>query len=113
GSALSRLLSADDAQGFKARIEAMLVANYQEQTRGIVKEFSLDNEDSSLSRLVRKISESNGELKVGVESQVNDLLEEFSLDRPDSALSRLVNKVEAAQSLIGQSLTLDDEASPL
>ena len=44
---------------------------------------------------------------------MDELAKEFSLDKPDSALSRLVGKVEDAQGLIGRSLSLDDERSPL
>jgi hypothetical protein len=110
---LLRLLSPEDADGLKARIQSMLEDAFDEQQQRILKEFSLDSEDSSLSRLVRKVRESNGDLTSDVKAQVEGLIGEFSLDKPDSALSRLVGKVEAAQALIGNSLTLDDEASPL
>jgi hypothetical protein len=110
---LLKLLSPEDAEGLKARIQSMLEDAFEEQRQRILKEFSLDAEDSSLSRLVRKVRETNGDLTSDVKAQVNALIGEFSLDRPDSALSFLVGKVEAAQKLIGRSLTLDDEASPL
>jgi len=113
GSPIFKLLSPDDAQGLKGRIETMLGEVFEDQQEQILKEFSLDKEDSALSRLIRKVAESNGDLKTDVKSQVDALVDEFSLDKPDSALSRLVKKVEDAQGLIGQSLTLDDENSPL
>jgi len=113
GSALFKLLSPDDAQGFKARIESMLKEVTADHERRVAKEFSLDAEDSALSRLVRRIRESNGSLADDVKSQVNCLIGEFSLDKPDSALSRLVREVEDAQNLIDRNLTLDDENSPL
>lgn len=91
----------------------MLEEIFEEQRRRILKEFSLDSEDSALSRLVRKVRETNGDLTSDIKAQVNAPIGEFSLDEPDSALSRLVWKVEAAQKLIGDSLTLDDETSPL
>ncbi len=113
GSPIFKLLSPDDAQGLKSRIESMLGDVFEEQQQQILKEFSLDSEDSALSRLVRNLRESNGDLKEDVKTQVEGLIGEFSLDKPDSALSRLVEKVEKAQDLIGKSLTLDDEGSSL
>jgi hypothetical protein len=110
---LLTLLSPEDAGGLKVRIQSMLEDAFEEQQQRIVKEFSLDSADSSLSRLVRKVQESNGDLTSDVKAQVDVLIGEFSLDKPDSALSRLVGKVETAQELIGNSLTLDDETSPL
>lgn len=110
---LLKLLSPEDAEGLKARIQSMLEGAFEEQQQRILKEFSLDCEESSLSRLIRKVRESNGDLTANVKDQVDALIGEFSLDKPDSALSRLVGKVEAAQELIGNSLTLDDEGSPL
>lgn len=113
GSPLFKLLSADEAQGLKARIEAMLKEVLEERQEQILREFSLDTEESALSRLVRKVRETNGDLTTDVKCQIDALIEEFSLDKPDSALSRLVNKVDSAQALIGKSLTLDDEGSSL
>jgi division protein CdvB (Snf7/Vps24/ESCRT-III family) len=110
---LFKLLSPDEAEGMKARIESMLSEVLDDQREQILHEFSLDNDTSALSRLVRKVRDSNGELSKDVKSQVETLIGEFSLDKPDSALSRLVRKVESAQALIGKSLTLDDETSPL
>jgi len=110
---LLKLLSPEDADGLKVRIQSMLEEAFEEQQKRILKEFSLDSEDSSLSRLVRKVRDTNGDLTADVKGQVDALIGEFSLDKPDSALSRLVGKVENAQKLIGASLTLDDENSPL
>jgi hypothetical protein len=110
---LFSLLSPDDADGVKARIESMLEDAFEEQQHRILKEFSLDSEDSVLSRLVKRVRESNGDLSAGIKGHVDALIGEFSLDKPDSALSRLVQKVESAQKQIGETLTLDDDASPL
>jgi hypothetical protein len=110
---LLKFLSPDEAEGVKARIESMLNEAFKEQQRGILKEFSLDSHDSCLARLVKRVQESNSDLTVGIKGHVDTLIGEFSLDKADSALSRLVTKVENAQKLIGTSLTLDDESSPL
>jgi hypothetical protein len=108
-----RLLDPEEAHGLKARIESMLNGVLDDQRSRILREFSLDNEESALSRLLRKVTENNGKLGGDVRALVDELADEFSLDDPGSALSRLVKKVEDAQGLIGKSLTLDDENSPL
>jgi len=62
GSPLFKLLSPDDAHGLKSRIESMLKDVLEERQQKILREFSLDTEESALSRLVRKVRESNGDL---------------------------------------------------
>jgi len=110
---LLQLLDPDEADGLKGRIEAMLTNLLDDQRGHILREFSLDNEDSALSRLVRRLTEGSGKLTGDVKALVDALVDEFSLDKPDSALSRLVAKVDDAHGLIGKSLTLDNEHSPL
>lgn len=110
---LLRLLNPEEAQGFQARIEDLLDKAIQEQRNQVLREFSLDNNDSALSRLLRKVTDENGKLTEDVRDLVDKLAEEFSLDKEDSALSRLVKKVEDARGLIDKSLTLDDANSPL
>ncbi|MCL4851247.1 MAG: hypothetical protein KJZ78_07660 [Bryobacteraceae bacterium] len=110
---LSRLLDPEEAHGLKAEIESMLNAVLDDQRNRILREFSLDNEASALSRLLRRVTEDNGKLTGDVKTLVDELANEFSLDKPDSALCRLVKTVEDANGLIGRSLTLDDETSPL
>ncbi|HNY42669.1 MAG TPA: hypothetical protein PKJ41_19865, partial [Bryobacteraceae bacterium] len=108
-----RLLDPEEAQGVQARIRHLLDSAVEEQRNQVLREFSLDSEDSALSRLMRKVTDKNGEFTKDVRALVDELAGEFSLDKEDSALSRLVKKVEDAQGLIGRSLTLDDENSPL
>ena len=110
---LLRLLDPNEADGVKKRIESMLSGAFDDQRSRLLSEFSLDIEESALSRLLRKVTENNGRLAGDVRALVDELAKEFSLDKPDSALSRLVGKVEDAQGLIGRSLSLDDERSPL
>lgn len=108
-----RLLDPEEAQGVQGRIQQLLSNAVEEQRNRVLREFSLDSEDSALSRLLRKVTDENGKLTKDVRGLVDELADEFSLDKPDSALCRLVKKVEDAQGLIGKSLTLDDENSPL
>ena len=113
GSQLFKLLSPTDASGLKAQISAMLESVLEEQQGRILKEFSLDNKESALSRLVTELVTNNGELKTDLKTQVDGLVGEFSLDKPDSALSRLVAKVEAAQKAVTDEFSTDNEQSAI
>lgn len=110
---LLALLDPDQAQGLRARIEETVGAALHDQRNRILAEFTLDNEQSALSRLVRKLTETNDRLTGDIKELVNEIAAEFSLDKPDSALCRLIQKLEDAQGLIGKSLTLDNQDSPL
>lgn len=111
GSALFKMLSPTDANGVRAQIERMLQSVFSEQQEQILRQFSLDDKQSALSRLVDEISESNGEIKKDLKSQVDLLTAEFSLDKPDSALSRLVAKVESARKAMIDEFSTDNEHS--
>ena len=67
-----------------------------------MQEFSLDKEDSALSRLVKR-----------VETAQETITKEFSLDEDGSALSRLSTVINEAKGSIDANLTLDNEASAL
>ena len=68
----------------------------------VVQEFSLDKEDSALSRLVKR-----------VETAQATITKEFSLDEEGSALSRLSIVINEAKGSIDANLTLDNEGSAL
>ncbi len=53
---LLQLLDPDEAEGLKMRIESMLHEVLDDQRTCIVREFSLDNDESALSRLLRKVT---------------------------------------------------------
>ncbi len=110
---LLRLLNPEAAHGLRAQVESTLNGVLDDQRNRILREFSLDNEESALSRLLRRVIEDNGKLGGDVKRVVDGLANEFSLDKPDSALQRLVKTVKDAHGLIGKSLTLDDENSAL
>ena len=113
GSAIFKLLSPTDASGVKAQIERMLDSVLKEQQEQILKEFSLDNKQSALSRLVAELAASNGELKTDFKAKVDGLADEFSLDKPDSALSRLVARVEIAHKAITDEFSSDNDQSAI
>jgi hypothetical protein len=112
-SSIFKLLSPNDAGGVKAQVERVLDIALAAQQEQILNEFSLDNKDSALSRLVGELALSNGELKTDLKSQVDRMAGEFSLDKPDSALSRLVERVEAAHQTITNEFSSDNEGSAM
>jgi hypothetical protein len=91
GSPIFRLLSPTDANGLRAQLAKNIEEALAEQRRLILREFSLDQKDSALSRLVS----------------------EFSLDDEGSAMSRMSRLLTATSQQIGKDLSLDDEASAL
>ena len=68
----------------------------------IRKEFSLDNDEGALSRLVNRVERAN-----------RMILDEFSADNELSALNKLAKLLESTNKNIDSSLSLDQEKSPL
>jgi hypothetical protein len=112
-SPIFRMLSPDDASGLRAQLAATLREALDAQRAAVVREFSLDDQASALSRLVAKVQGLQGELQSDVRAQVESVVGEFSLDKEDSALSRLVAKVEAAQRAIADQFSTDNDGSAL
>jgi hypothetical protein len=91
GSAIFQMLSPTDAGGLRAQLTKTIEQALAEQRGHILREFSLDNEGSALSRMAA----------------------EFSLDAEGSAMNRLSRMLSATSDKIGKDLTLDDEGSSL
>jgi hypothetical protein len=91
GSPLFKLLSPTDAQGVRQQLATTIEQALAEQRKLILREFSLDQKDSALSRLVS----------------------EFSLDDPQSPMGRLSTMLASASEQIDKNLTLNDEQSAL
>ncbi len=101
-SLLMRTLDPESAEGLIRSLMKTTEDTLSERNKLIIREFSLDNTDGALARLVSELEKKNG-----------DLMGEFSLDKEDSALSRLVTKVESAQKDISREFSLDEEGSAL
>ena len=139
-SPMMQTISTDRSKGLLAALNEVLEASVKSHNETITSEFTLDNKDSALSRLVGKITDENGQLRKEFSADVETLRKEFSLDNKKGALCRLVKQVEHSRlaivaefapenensilSKIGRSLeatndsirgslTLDDETSPL
>src|SRR6516225_1577780 len=93
----------------RAAVEEMLKAEREH----LIRQFSLDDRESALSRLVSEITDRNGRLRTELSQDIETVRKEFSLDHPDSALARLVKQVQEAAGEVKKNLTLDIEASPM
>ena len=112
-SPLMRQLSPDQSQGLLARMRQTLEEQLGVQREHVLRQFSLDNEESALSRLVGQLTLKQGELTRQLGTKIDEVVREFSLDEQDSALSRLVRNVDQAQRTISAQFSLDDEGSAL
>src|ERR1017187_3780524 len=112
-SPLMKLLNPEEANGLVSSVRSTISSVIDEQQEHILGEFSLDNDQSALTRLVKELTEANGKLRDGLADDIGNVVQEFSLDREDSALRRLVKRVEEAQETITKEFSLDDDGSAL
>ena len=90
------MLSPDQRKGILAAMKESMDLLLTEQGKSILGQFSLDDQESALSRLIRDITEKNGNLRSDLADDLENIRKEFSLDNDEGALSRLVGKVEKA-----------------
>ena len=112
-SPLARMLGSDAPDSFLNGMSQTLEKALNEDRERILREFSLNNSDSALNRLVRELRENHGKLTGNLQDSIKEVVSEFSLDNQDSALSRLVNRVENAQKKISAEFSLDTGDSAL
>jgi len=112
-SALLRSLDPTNSEGLVAGVQRLVDDALGAQRRAILGEFSLDNREGALARLVAELGASHGKLGESLAGQIEKVVREFSLDDEGSALSRLVKRVEVAQDQITNEFTLDSETSAL
>ncbi|MFN9249249.1 MAG: hypothetical protein ACK6DS_19485, partial [Planctomycetota bacterium] len=84
-----------------------------EHGKSLARQFSLDDKDSALSRLVGEITEKNGALRKDLSNDLDHIRKEFSLDNDEGALARLVGRVEKAHRTILSEFSADNEQSAL
>ena len=113
GSPLMKLLSPEESQGLLAAFRETFDKQLAAQRERVLDEFSLDNRDGALARLVKELNEGQGKLTGDLQEKIDDVVREFSLDEENSALSRLVRNVDRAQRTITSEFSLDDEGSAL
>jgi hypothetical protein len=112
-SVIMRLLNPNEADSLAHVIRKSAEEALGSQRDEILAEFSLDNRESALSRMVAELTDNNGRLTGSLTSKIDEAINEFSLDKDDSALSRLVRRVELAQKTIAEEFSLDNDGSAL
>lgn len=112
-SPLLRMLSPSQSDGLLATLGKALEEALRAQREHILRQFSLDDKASALSRLVAEMCGANGKLKEEFAKDLSKVRDEFSLDNEQGALSRLVRRVEKAQQLITSEFSMDNQASAL
>lgn len=83
------------------------------ESERILSEFSLNNKNGAMFRMIAELTENNGKLTGDLSSRINAAIAEFSLDKEDSALSRLMQNVDKAQKTITNEFSLDNSGSAL
>ena len=112
-STLMQHLAPGDSNRFLASLREHVEQTLSTQAETILREFSLDNSEGALARLVRELKDKHGEAADGLKARIGEVVQEFSLDNEQSALSRLVRRVESAQKQISNEFSLDAENSAL
>lgn len=112
-SPLMQVLHPQASDGLLSTIGAAVSTTLSDQRERILHEFSLDNKDGALSRLVAELNQQHAQASGSLAERIQTVVSEFSLDRDDSALSRLVRRVEQAQKQISSELSLDEGNSAL
>src|SRR5690606_35656172 len=92
-SPLMKLLGPQQSEGLLATLGQVVEGQLTAQSAHVLKEFSLDNQDGALARLVRELSTKHGDLSKDLHTKIDEVVKEFSLDQENSALSRLVQNV--------------------
>jgi hypothetical protein len=112
-SPLMKHLSPDQSQGLLSVLRTNVEQQLGVQRDRLLKEFSLDNADGALCRLVKELTAKHGDLSKDLQGKIDVVVKEFSLDEENSALSRLVQNVDRAQRTITSEFSLDNERSAL
>ena len=108
-----QMLSPDQRKGILGALKESLELVLGEHGKSLARQFSLDDKDSALSRLVGEITEKNGALRKDLSNDLDHIRKEFSLDNDEGALARLVGRVEKAHRTILSEFSADNEQSAL
>ena len=112
-SPLMKLLNPRESEGLLHALGHTLETQLTAQRNHVLREFSLDNKEGAMARMVGELTNNHGQLTEALQKKIDAVVDEFSLDKEDSALSRLVRNVDRAQSTITREFSLDDEGSAL
>jgi hypothetical protein len=76
-------------------------------------QFSLDDEESAISRFLGRITNEQGKLLGEFQEDMERLEQQFSLDDEDSALSYMARIIKNSTTELGEQFSLDEEGSAL
>lgn len=110
---LLRQLDPQQSEGLLATLRKTVDDELTKQQELMRREFSLDNHDGALFKLVRELTGRHGDLSKDLQGKIDEVVKEFDLNQEDSALNRLVGNVERAQRTITSEFSLDNEQSSL
>ena len=112
-SPIMRVLDPEASNGVIIQFSKSVEKTLSDQQERILSEFSLDNGEGALTRLVKELNTNHGDVGKALQERIDKVTGEFSLDKEDSALSRLMKGVEQAQHEISNQFSLDQEGSAL
>jgi hypothetical protein len=112
-SHLMRLLDPQQSEGLLASLRKLVDEQLVTQRDHLLKEFSLNNKEGALARLVNELTTNHGDLSQDLQKKIDSVIKEFSLNDENSALSRPVRNVSQAQRTITAEFSLDSETSCL
>jgi hypothetical protein len=112
-SPIIKLLSPKQSDGVICALTEVIQAALKGQREIVLRQFSLDDKESALSRLIAELTGANGRLRENLSKDLAMVRNEFSLDNEQGALSRLVSRVERAQQTIADQFSKDNENSAL
>ena len=112
-SQLMKLLDPEQSQGLLAVLRKTVDGQLAEQRDHVLREFSLDNKEGALTRLVGELTSKHGDLSKDLQAKIDVVVKEFSLNEENSALSRLVQNMAHAQRTITNEFSLDSDTSCL
>lgn len=112
-SPLMKVLSPDQSQGLLASLNARMKEQLDKQRNSILEQFSLDNPQSALKKMVNELTTNNSDFTKNMQGRIDEAIKQLSLDEEDSALNRLVKNVDNAQDTITKEFKLDNKDSAL
>jgi hypothetical protein len=112
-SALMKVLDPQQSDGLLTTLRKNVEDQLTHQRDHLLKEFSLDNKEGALARLLVELTTNHGDVGKALQTKIDAMCKDFSFDEENSALSRLMRNVTQAQRTITSEFSLDNETSCL
>ena len=112
-SPLMKMLSPTERDGLLDRLSKVVGTELNSQSEKILGEFSLDNQEGALNRLLIQLTDKHNNVGNSLKEKVDDVIKQFSLNDEKSFFSQLQCTLNKTSDAINNNLTLDDENSSL